>query len=220
MSQVKKLPRPTTILWDMDGTLIDQSTAILRCYSEVITSLGYPPPDADIIRRSLGGPMASTMALFVESDHLHAACTAFRTRFPQIMFDGMILLPGGMEFIQRAHKACIPQVIFTNKHGETARQISRYAGFAQYIPTCIGSADTKWNKPDVLLTEHVIDRIHGTKEGAVIIGDSPTDVAVAKNAGLSAYCVATGAHSIEELTKAGAAAAFESLTKLNQNISI
>lgn len=220
MPKEKKLPRPTAILWDMDGTLIDQTAAILRCYAEVITDMGYPQPDADVIRRSLGGAMASTMGLFVEADQMKTACAAFRTRFPKIMFDGMIVLPGGMELIERAYKARIPQVIFTNKHGETARQISRYAGFSKYIPTCIGSADTEWNKPDALLTEYVLGRIDATQEGAVIIGDSPTDVAVAQNAGLRAYCVATGAHSVEELLEAGAVAAFESLSRLNENITI
>ena len=73
---------------------------------------------------------------------------AFRVRFPKIMFDGLILLAGGEELIERAYKAHIPQVLFTNKHGETARKVSRFAGFAKYIPICIGSADTQWQPPN------------------------------------------------------------------------
>ncbi len=214
------LPRPSSILWDMDGTLIDQTAAIIRCYAEVITQMGYPEPGEAIIRRSLGGPMASTMAIFVEPERLEEACKAFRARFPEIMFEGLVILAGGPELIERAYRARIPQALFTNKHGETARKVSRYAGFSKYVPTCIGSADTEWNKPDPLLTQHVLKQIKAEAAGAIIIGDSPTDVAVAQNAGLTCYAISTGAHSVDELLKAGAAAAFPSLTELNQSLDI
>ena len=215
-----QLPRPTAILWDLDGTLIDQTAAIIRCYREVILDMGYPQPDDNAIRRSLGGVMAATMGLFVEAEHLDEACKAFRVRFPKIMFDGLILLAGGKELIERAYKAHIPQVLFTNKHGETARKVSRYAGFAKFIPICIGSADTEWHKPQIALTQHVLDQIEVSAEGSIIIGDSPTDIAVAHNAGLSCYCVSTGAHSLEELMEAGADSAFESLIELGQAIEL
>lgn len=209
-----KLPLPSAVLWDMDGTLIDQTAAIVRCYCDVITSLGHPEPDADVIRRSLGGPMASTMSLFIPEEQLDQAAKAFRARFPQIMFDGLIILAGGIELIESCYKARIPQVIFTNKHGETARSVSKYAGFAKYIPTCIGNTDTEWHKPQAELTRYVLDQIHASAEGACMIGDSPTDIETAHNAGLPCYCVATGAHSVQELKTAGAEAAFKNLQEL------
>ncbi|WPJ96385.1 HAD family hydrolase [Coraliomargarita algicola] len=214
------LPCPSAILWDMDGTLIDQTAAIIRCYGEVITKMGYPTPADDVIRRSLGGTMAETMGLFVDAARLDEAGKAFRARFPEIMFDGLIVLPGGLELIERAYKARIPQALFTNKHGDTARKVSRYAGFAKYIPVCVGSVDTEWQKPQRELTEHVLQQIDAAGAGAVMIGDSPTDVAVAQNAGLKCYGVATGAHAVSELLAAGAAAAFESLIELNQSLQI
>ena len=219
-SNPPQLPRPTAILWDMDGTLIDQTAAIIRCYGEVITQMGYPTPSDEIILRSLGGTMAETMGIFVEPDRLDEAGKAFRARFPEIMFDGLIVLSGGIELIERAYKARIPQALFTNKHGETARKVSRYTGFTKYIPTCIGSTDTEWHKPQAELTQYVLQQIEVDAEGAIMIGDSPTDVAVAKNAGLLCYCAATGAHSVTELLEAGADAAYESLIELGQSITI
>ena len=111
-------------------------------------------------------------------------------------------------------------MIFTNKHGDTARKVCRHAGFSKYITICIGSADTEWHKPQLALTQYVLDQIEVSAEGSIIIGDSPTDIAVAQNAGLSCYCVSTGAHSLEELMLAGADAAFESLIELGQAIKL
>lgn len=58
MPSIPLLPRPSAILWDMDGTLIDQTAAIIRAYIDVIESMGGDAPDPEIIRRSLGGTMA------------------------------------------------------------------------------------------------------------------------------------------------------------------
>jgi len=164
--------------------------------------------------------MASTMALFIQEAQLDEASKRFRKHFPEIMFEGLIVLPGAMRMIEALYKARIPQAIFTNKHGDTARQISKYAGFAKYIPKCIGNTDTEWHKPQAQLTNHVLQEIDATAEGACMIGDSPTDIQTAHNAGLPCYCVTTGAHGIEELLEAGAAVAYESLTDLKQSLSI
>ncbi len=220
MASGQHLPRPGAILWDLDGTLIDQTAAIVRCYAKVITQMGYADPDPDVIKRSLGGPMSSTMRLFVPETELDAAGREFRELFPKIMFDGLIILTGGMELIERAFKARIPQALFTNKHGDTARKVSLYAGFSKYIPNCIGSGDTEWHKPEAALTEYVLERIDAEKDGAVIIGDSPTDVAVAQEIGIACYCVATGAHSVDELIGAGANAAFAGLPALSEALDL
>jgi phosphoglycolate phosphatase len=130
------------------------------------------------------------------------------------MFDGLIILPGGPELIESFYKARIPQAIFTNKHGDTARQVSKYAGFSKYVPICIGNTDTSWHKPQSELTLHVLERIESQVQGACMIGDSPTDIETAHNAGLPCYCISTGAHSVDELLAAGAEAAFKSLLEL------
>ncbi|MGC6456278.1 MAG: HAD family hydrolase [Coraliomargaritaceae bacterium] len=207
------LPSHTSaVLWDMDGTLIDQTEGIIRCYTEVISALGYPTPNRKEIHRSMGGPMAQTMALFVQPEELDQACLQFRTRFPEIMFEGMVILPGALQLIRHFHKRGVPQGILTNKHGPTARKVSEYCMFSEYIAVCMGNTDTEWNKPDPALTRHLLKALHVTDDkNAIIIGDSPTDVKSAENAGLACYAVTTGAHSQDELIAAGAADAVTSL---------
>ena len=204
-------PLPQAVLWDLDGTLIDQTAPIIRCFSEVITSLGYPQPSAEAIRRSMGGTMASTMGLCVEPDRMEEARQAFRKRFPEIMFEGLIVLPGARELIEYFAAEEIPQAIFTNKHGDTARRVSAHCGFSKYISVCIGNTDTEWAKPDPKLTHYVLEQIDADSQGVILIGDSPTDAETAANAGIDFYGVSTGAHSIDELKAAGATVVCESL---------
>ena len=211
MQSLKSLPKPEIILWDMDGTLIDQTAAIIRTYSEVIEAINGSRPDPHTIRRSLGGPLASTMALFIDELQIEAASAQFRSRFPEIMFDGLIVLPGALELLESASGASIAQAILTNKHGETARKISDHVGFSKFISSCIGSKDTDWNKPQSELTQYALTKTKANIEGACIIGDSPTDIETARNAKIPCYCVTTGAHSAQELKDSGADAVFDSL---------
>lgn len=213
---MQTISTPTAVLWDMDGTLIDQTVGILRCFTEVITGMGFAEPDPATLRRSLGGPMASTMGIFVPREHLDEACARFRARFPDVMFDGLVILPGAIDLIREFHRRGLPQAIFTNKHGETARKVSDHARFSEFIPVCIGHGDTTWHKPQAELTRHVLSQIKAGPEGAILIGDSPTDIETARNAGLDCHAVATGAHSTEELLEAGAKTAFHSLNELHR----
>ena len=216
MYSLESLPLPRTILWDMDGTLIDQTATIIRTYGEVIESINGNRPDPHRIRRSLGGPMASTLALFVDELQIEEASTRFRNRFPEIMFDGLIVLPGASELVEDAFEAGITQAILTNKHGETARDISEHIGFSKCIPTCIGSKDTDWNKPQPELVHHTLTKINATIEDACMIGDSPTDVETARSVEMHCYCVTTGAHSAQELKDSGADAVFDSLLDIKK----
>lgn len=204
----------STVLWDMDGTLIDQTAGIIRCFGDVITQMGCPAPDAMEIRRSMGGTMRSTMSLFILEDKLDDACNAFRAHFQKIMMEGLIILPGALECLQGLNAAGISQGILTNKHGPTARTVADHCGFSEYLSCCIGNTDTDWNKPDAALTQFALEQVGATTEKALYIGDSPTDVATAQNAGIACYGVSSGAHSVAELLDAGAEKAATSLKDL------
>jgi phosphoglycolate phosphatase-like HAD superfamily hydrolase len=204
-------PRPQAILWDMDGTLIDQTEAIVSCYTAVLQEFGHAQPDSKKILRSLGGPMASTMALFVDPSKLDAACKRFRTCFPAHMFNGLEILPGAQQCIEAFANAAIPQAILTNKHGATARKVSAHCNFDSTIKVCFGNSDTEWSKPDPQLTDSVLEALNCVRSGTILVGDSPTDVATAQAVGIPCYGITTGAHTKEELDAAGAEATFPSL---------
>jgi phosphoglycolate phosphatase-like HAD superfamily hydrolase len=198
----------------MDGTLIDQTVAIVRCYEAVITGLGHHAPDPQAIRRSLGGPMASTMALFVKDSQLDEACLQFRARFPEMMYEGLEILPGALPSMEYFASLGIPQAILTNKHGETARAVSQHCGFDAFVSVCLGNGDTTWSKPEAELSRTVLEQLKIEAPGAILIGDSPTDVATAQAIEIPCYAVATGAHKETELKAAGAYASYPCLNTL------
>lgn len=213
---MSKYSLPDLVLWDMDGTLIDQTDSIIRCYHEVIQSFGHSKPSPLDIKRSLGGPMTHTLSIFLPADEVEPAQVLFKKTFPKYMFEGMVILEGALELIQQLHSRGIPQAIITNKQGMNARAVSKKCGFDQYIKVCIGNGDNPYEKPQVEFTESVIQAMGGDYERIVLIGDSPTDVMTALNYKAECFAVSTGSHNKDELIKAGAKEAFDSLNQLIQ----
>ena len=205
---------PDLVLWDMDGTLIDQTDSIIRCYHEVIQSFGFSKPSPLDIKRSLGGPLTHTLSLFLPEDSVDAARILFKETFPKYMFEGMIVLEGAMELIKRLNEQGIPQAIITNKQGGNARAVSKKCGFDQYIKVCVGNGDNPYEKPQVEFTESVIQALGGEYNHIVLIGDSPTDVKTALNYKANCFAVTTGSHNKDELIEAGAEKVFDNLNEL------
>ena len=213
---MNEAPLPDLVLWDMDGTLIDQTDSIIRCYHEVIESFGFTKPSPLDIKRSLGGPLNHTLSLFLPESHVNAARTLFKETFPKYMFEGMVILEGALELIEKLSRQGIPQAIITNKLGVNARAVSKRCGFDQYIKVCIGHGDNSYQKPQIEFTEAVIQAMGGDYKNIVLIGDSTTDVQTAMNYKADCFAVSTGSHSHYELAEAGAKKVFSNLNELIQ----
>ncbi|HEY3945971.1 MAG TPA: HAD family hydrolase [Solirubrobacteraceae bacterium] len=80
------------------------------------------------------------------------------------------------------------------------------------------SADVQSTKPAPDLVHAALDRVDGSADNAVMIGDTPWDVQAAGKAGVSTLAVLTGGFAIEELEKSGAASVFESVAELSNRL--
>jgi HAD superfamily hydrolase (TIGR01549 family) len=76
--------------------------------------------------------------------------------------------------------------------------------------------DVEASKPDPDLVDAALAKAR-TRD-ALMVGDTPWDVQAAKQAGLETICVVTGGFSRQELEEAGAAAVYESLTELKDDL--
>jgi HAD superfamily hydrolase (TIGR01549 family) len=78
------------------------------------------------------------------------------------------------------------------------------------------SDDVEASKPEPDLVNAALEKA-GTKDAAML-GDTPWDVEAAKKAGIETVCLMTGGFSEQELRDAGAAAVFESIADLRENL--
>ena len=101
--------------------------------------------------------------------------------------------------------------MLTNKRGGAARQVCTHLGLDPVLAGVFGAGDTPWIKPDARFMQHALTALGGVVATSALVGDSPYDLAAAKNAGVPFIGVTTGTHSAEELRAAGATEIFADL---------
>lgn len=207
-----------TIFFDLDGTLIDHFDVIFRCYEFALGEVGDHVPSREVLRSTVGGSMEVTMTHFVvESAHADAV-RLFREHFAEIFLDD-ITLHTGVEWILRAlHGEGKNLAIFTNKPGEPSRRITRHLGLTPWLDAVIGALDTPHHKPQTEFSEYALQKLAANPGETCLVGDSEFDIQAAHNGGFPCYCVTTGTHSREELTRAGADGVFETLHSLGEAV--
>ena len=188
------------ILFDLDGTLIDQFEAIHSAFSKTLVKMGFPPPSFEKVKRAVGGAAETTMATLIGTERAEEAVSILRPIFEKEMFEGVFLLPYVKEGLGLLTQSGIQSAVLTNKYGPHARAVCEHLGISPFLRFTIGANDTKWKKPNPALTRLALDRIGYGSEETIYVGDSPYDFNTARNGELDCHLVATGTHSLDELS--------------------
>lgn len=191
------------ILFDLDGTLIDHFTTIHKSVAYAQHELGLPESDYATVRATVGGSVPITLAKLCGEANVEAAEPLFRQHFDEIIFDDVFTLLGA-EWILKELKARGDKLgVFTNKYAGHTRSVLAHLGLDQWLDVIIGTGEPEcpYRKPDPLFTAYALEQMDCASEEAIMIGDSPYDLAAAEAGCLSGYLVATGSHSAEELSE-------------------
>lgn len=206
-----------TILFDLDGTLIDHFNVIYRCYEHTFKTLGMPVQTYEEVKRTVGGSLEVTMRKMVANDTYPEAVRIYREHFSRIFLEDITILPG-VEWLLSTLKENGGQLaVFTNKQGSGSRAICEHIGLTRHLDRVFGSLDTPYCKPDPKFSLHVLEQLGAKAQSTCMVGDSPWDVAAAHAVGMPCYCVTTGTHNRSELQAAGAEAVFADFFELGQS---
>ena len=189
-----------SIIFDLDGTLIDQFAAIYRAFSEVIVGMGYERPSFDTVKRAIGGASESTMAKLIGPARAKEGVLRLRPIFEEVMLEGLVELPHAKDSLHRLKENGYKTAVLTNKYGPHARRVCDHLGFSEYLEFTLGADDTEWKKPNILFTELALSKLQSTPSRSIYVGDSPFDFDTAQNASLRCLLVDTGTHTFDELS--------------------
>jgi len=208
--------RHRTVLFDLDGTLLDHLTAIHRAYAHTLPQLGLPAPTRDEVRRAIGGGLENAMRRFVREADLARALTIYSEFWDRTMLQGAELMGGADALLHTLHDRGCTLAVFTNKYGSSSRLVCDALGIAPLFRGIFGARDTPWLKPDPRFTAHVLATIGGEAATACLVGDSPFDIEAAAKSGLDCFLVTTGTHTAEELQAAGGTHIYPDLLALGR----
>jgi HAD superfamily hydrolase (TIGR01509 family) len=193
-------PLPQTVLFDLDGTLVDNFEAIHRCYDDVMSMMGLPSVTLEQIRRAVGGSVNVTVVKLAGEANAPTATRLFREHFPSVMFHGLRVYPGCQELLETLRAQGVRTAVYTNKDDANSKKIMEHLGLDDLFDGIYGTNAHPWRKPQPEFTHYVLGSMRADAARTVMVGDSPFDIATARNGKLAAiHCVTTGSHTAEEL---------------------
>ena len=208
-----------TVLFDLDGTLIDHFAAIHRCHAYAMRRLGLREPTLAEVRAAVGGGLDEAIARLAGAENVAAVLPLFLAHWNATNLDDVTLLPGARELLAALNAAGARCAVLTNKRGPAARQACTHLGLDPLLAGVFGANDTPWIKPDARFAAHVLAAVGGAAATTALVGDSPYDLAAAQSAGLAFYGVTTGTHSAAELRAAGAEDVFADLAGVGRSLA-
>lgn len=217
------LPRYTTVLFDLDGTLTDPFEGISRSINYALEHLGRPPIPLAILRTWIGPSLRGSFASVLDGDHdlVEQAVALYRERYGPIGSTENHLYPGIPELLGDLAQAGCAVCLATSKPQVFARHILEYFKLDHHF-TFIGGASldtSRERKADVIA--YVLDQLPAARrERVVMVGDREHDVEGASEHGIPAIGVSWGYGSAEELRAAGALAVVEDVAALRPLLGV
>jgi phosphoglycolate phosphatase len=208
--------RYRTVLFDLDGTLLDHLTAIHRSYAHTLPQLGLPAPTREEVRRAIGGGLENAMRRFVREAEVPRALAIYSEYWNRTLLQGVELMPGADALLHALHDRGCTLAVLTNKYGSSSRLVCDALGIASLFRGIFGARDTPWLKPDPRYVGHVLAAVGGEAATTCLVGDSPFDFEAAQKGGLDCFLVTTGTHTAGELRAAGADRIYPDLVALGQ----
>lgn len=195
--------KPSGLLFDADGTLIDTHGIILESMRHTVCDrYGFRVSD-DVLMRGVGTPLLDQMLHFSNGDEALAneMVVAYRTHNDSIHDAGVRAFPGTYEALGRLSAMGHRMGVVTSKRHEMAErglEISGILGFFEFI---IGSDDWPEHKPHPGPVTHGCELLGLPPANCMYIGDSPYDIEAGNAAGCVTVAALWGMFSEDELAR-------------------
>ena len=196
---------PTTILLDLDGTLIDPAPGILSCCRHAMEQLGCPVAAEEDLRWVIGPPIRASFArLLGGRGDPEQAVRVYRARYGESgLFDAAVY-PGVIEALAALRDRGHTLLICTSKARPFAERIVEHFALAPYLAGVYGGElDGRLDDKGDLIA-HLLEAERMAPEAACMVGDREHDMRAAARHGMAAIGVLWGFGDVAELCGAGA----------------
>ena len=188
--------RRKTLVFDLDGTLVDSAPDIAAAVNALFAELALPEVELALIRRMIGdgAPVLLERALA----HVGATHTAadLMPRFSVHYGDNAVRLttvyPAVVETLTHLRSLGCRLGVCTNKPIGPTRAVLAALGLGSLIEAVVGGDSLPQRKPAPEPLLAVVRALDGTPDDAVLIGDSAVDLACAEAAGVPAIIIPSG----------------------------
>jgi phosphoglycolate phosphatase len=174
------------VVFDLDGTLVDSSVDLANAVNALLLELGARPlaEPAIIAMVGEGASMLVRRALSAAAldPETPGALERFLAHYDPHLLDYTVPYPGMVESLAwiRAH---LPMAVLTNKPARATEVMLAGLGLRDYFQDVIGGDTALGRKPDPAGLLRLAAGAETVPARVLMVGDSPVDLATARNAG-------------------------------------
>jgi phosphoglycolate phosphatase len=193
------MTRPLTLVFDLDGTLVDSAPDLMGTLNAILADEGVAPLPLEKAHSLLG---AGARALIerglasagrtVSPERMEVLFAAFLDRYEARIADATRAFEGVEEALSSLSRDGHVMAICTNKMERHSRLLLQALGLAPRFSAICGRDTFPYFKPDARHLTLTVAAAGGDLARTIMIGDSRTDIQTAKNAGLPSICVDFG----------------------------
>ena len=183
-----------TILFDLDGTLVDTAPDLMRAHNHVMQKFGYPTKSTEEIRnlvgkgagamigRSIWGQAKKEFGKVNDEKVKKEMVAEFVDFYGRNIINESTLINGVKKFLNWCKNQNISMAVCTNKQEHLSNDLLKKIGIYDYFEYVAGSDTFDYCKPDPRHLTSVIEILDGDVKKSIMIGDSETDANAAKAA--------------------------------------
>jgi phosphoglycolate phosphatase len=178
------------VVFDLDGTLVDSSVDIANAVNALILELGGTPLPLDSIVGMVGDGAAVLVRRALKAAGLDrekprpsgGILERFLAHYDPHLLDHTVPYPGMVDTLNWI-AGRLPMAVLTNKPARAAELMLAGLGLRSHFRDVIGGDTAFGRKPDPAGLTHLASAAGVAPARVLMVGDSPVDLATARNAG-------------------------------------
>ena len=211
-----------TVIFDLDGTLLDSIADLADAGNWVCRQNGWPEHSEEAFARMVGHGIPTLVRRFAPEGcrsplMLTHALAQFMDYYAAHSMDASVPYEGIPALLEKMKAAGIQMAVYSNKADEFGQAI-----VAHYFPDTFAVVQGKLPgvpaKPDPTGVGLVLQKLNASLEDTLFVGDSDVDIQTARNARLRVCGVTWGFRSREELIAVGADILADTVAQLEEII--
>ena len=193
-----------SILFDLDGTLVDTAPDLMRAHNHVMKKYGFPTKSTKDIRnlmgqgagamigRSIWGQAKKEFGKIDDQKIKTEMVKEFINYYGNNIINESTLINGVEEFLKWCQGKNISMAVCTNKQEHLAIDLLKKIGIYDYFEYVAGSNTFDYCKPDPRHITSIIEILGGDIKKSLMIGDSETDANAARAASIPVILLENG----------------------------
>jgi pyrophosphatase PpaX len=182
-----------TMLFDLDGTLIDSVQLILESYRHTLATHGLPPRSDEEWLRGVGTPLSAQFAAWRDDPAMMEALIATYREYNLANHDRMVrVFPGIVEAVNALRERGVPMGLVTSKARQGALRGLRLVGLADAMRVLVCADEVTNAKPHPEPVATAVRLLGVDPHTTVYVGDSIHDLHSGRGAGVKTAAVLWG----------------------------